>query len=55
MKAIQGVVPEPDERDAPHAMVLDDGTRLYPDGPGDAALMAEWHGARPLDPERWPW
>jgi hypothetical protein len=28
---------------------------FYPDGPGDARLFRDYHGARPLHPDRWPW
>ena len=39
----------------PHAMVDDDGGVFYPDGPEDAAWFAEMYGARPLDPQVFPW
>lgn len=38
-----------------NAMLGDGGGVFYPDGPEDAEWFALEHGARPLNPERWPW
>lgn len=42
-------------RDAPHAMIDEQGQVFYPDGPEDAAEFAEFHGARYLHPDGGDW